>query len=158
MSHPRRWRIDATARAAGSLVLLAVTGGCYTYRPVEVPGPEVGAQVSAELSRDGSSAMTPVLGPDVASVNGKVVEASADTLRLSLVSVTNQRGIPTSWRGELVPVPRAGVNNLGQRRLATGGTALLSVGITAGLYVLYRLIGGPSIIEGSGGTGGGGGQ
>lgn len=158
MSHPRRWRIRAAARAAGSLVLLAVTAGCYTYRPVETPSPKVGAQVSAELTRDGTSAMTPVLGPDVAEVNGKVVEASADTLRLSLVSVTNQRGIPTSWRGELVPVPRAGVNSLGQRRLAPGGTALLSVGITAGLYLLYRLIGGPSIIEGSGGTGGGGGQ
>jgi hypothetical protein len=138
--------------------LLIGLGGCYTYRPVTAPGPEPGARINAELSQDGTSSMVPVLGPEVTEVSGRVVESTEDTLRVSLISVTNQRGIPTSWRGELVPLPRARLNSVGERHLAPAGTALLSAGVLGGLYLLYRLMGGPGVFEGTGGTGGGGGR
>lgn len=138
--------------------LLMSTTGCYTYRPVTAPGPEAGARITAVVSGAGATALSPLLGPDVSEVNGRVVEAGTDTLRVSVMSVTSQRGIPASWRGELVPLPRANLNSVGERHLATGGTVLFGVGLTSGLYLLYRLLGGPGIIEGTGGTGGGGGR
>jgi len=140
------------------LLLLVHLNGCYTYQPVAAPGPEPGTRISAELSQDGALAMVPVLGTDVAEVSGRVVEATTDTLRVSMISVTNQRGIPTTWRGELVPLPRARLSSLGERRLSAGGTALLSAGVVGGLYLLYRLMGGPGVFEGTGGVSGGGGH
>jgi hypothetical protein len=137
-------------------LLLVALAACYTQRPVATPGPEPGARISAQLTRSGSDSLTRLLGPDVAEVDGRVVEAGTDTLRVSVLSVTNQRGIPSSWRGELVPLPRAQLHHVGERHLATGGTVLLSASLVGGLYLLYRLMGGAGIIEGSGGGGGGG--
>jgi len=138
------------------VLLVGFSAGCYSYRPVTPPGPEPGATVSAGLTQEGSLAVAPLLGPEVAEVSGRVVATTGDTLRLSLASVTSQRGIPTSWRGEEVQLARARLSYLGQRRLSPGGTALLSMGVAGGLYLLYRLIGGPGWFEGSGGSGGGG--
>jgi hypothetical protein len=144
-------------RHALVLVVLASTA-CYTYQPVAAPGPREGARVTAGLTQDGATELTPLLGEGVGEVSGDVRSATPDTLRLSLVSVTSVRGIPTSWRGEEVPLPRARLAYLGERRLSRGGTALLGVSIAGGLYLLYRLMGGPGILESSGGGSGGGGQ
>jgi hypothetical protein len=141
----------------GVVVLLATTG-CYIYRPVAAPGPEAGSRITAEVTREGAADLGALLGSDVAEVNGRVVEAGADTLRVSVLSVTTFRGIPASWRGELVPLPRASLNQIGERHLATGSTVLLGTALAGGLYLLYRLLGGPPIIESSGGMGGGGGR
>lgn len=153
-----RYAVHGTHYLTPCLLLLVGLSGCYTYRAVTAPGPEPGARISAELSQDGALSMVPVLGPDVAEVSGRVVEATTDTLRVSVISVTNQRGIPTSWRGELVPLARARLSAVGERRLAPAGTALLSAGVLGGLYLLYRLMGGPGVFEGTGGSGGGGGR
>jgi hypothetical protein len=131
---------------------------CYSYRPVADPGPDPGTVISASLTQEGSAAMVPVLGPDVAEVRGRVVNANRDTLRVSLASVTSQRGIPTSWRGEEVPLPRTRLSYLGERRLAPGGTALLGAGVLGGLYLVYRILGGPGLFEGSASRGGAGHQ
>lgn len=139
------------------LALLACTA-CYTYQPVESPGPRPGTRVTAGLNQDGATTLAPLIGEGVGEVSGDVRSATRDTLRISLVSVTSQRGIPTSWRGEEVPLPRAGLSYLGERRLSRGGTALLGVSIASGLYLLYRLMGGPGVFEGTGGSGGGGGR
>jgi hypothetical protein len=143
-------------RRSWLVTLLGLSAACYTYRPVSPPGPEPGATISAGLTQEGSLAVAPLLGPEVAEVSGRVVDTTGDTLRLSLASVTSQRGIPTSWRGEEIPLARGRLAYLGERRLSPGGTALLSASVAGGLYLLYRLIGGPGWFEGSGGSGGGG--
>lgn len=164
MSRPCPWPTEPGGRrpAAGAslrarpwlaLALLATTG-CYTHRPVVTPAP--GTWINAHLSEGGSDSLRGVLGPEVTEVNGRVVAAGSDTLRVSVMSVVNQRGIPSSWRGELVPLPRTQVSSIGQRRLAPGSTALLGAGLVGALYLLYRVMGGPALIEASGGGGGGG--
>jgi hypothetical protein len=139
------------------LALLACTA-CYTYQPVGPPGPRPGARVTAALTEDGAAELKPVLGEGVGEVSGDVREVTPDTLRLSLVSVTTLRGIPTTWRGEEVPLPRSRLAYVGERRLSRGGTALLGLTVASGLYLLYRVMGGPGILESSGGGGGGGGR
>ena len=151
-------RLPAAVLRLGASLLLTTITGCYTYRPVTAPGPEAGTRISAEVSREGATALSPLLGPDISEVNGRVVEAGTDTLRLSLMSVTGRLGIPASWRGELVTLPRATLSSVEQRHLATGGTVLLGAGLAGGLYLFYRLLGGPAILEGSGGGSGGGGR
>jgi hypothetical protein len=131
---------------------------CYNYQPVAAPGPMPGKRINAGLTSDGARAMLPVLGPDIAEIEGWVVDAGRDTLRVAVLGVTSQRGIPTSWRGEEVPLPREGLAYVGERRFSRGGTVLLSAGLMGGLYFLYRLLGGPGIFEGGGARGGGGGR
>ena len=170
MRRPRRWgtervpgarcpvrALDTGHWAPGLLFMLSLAA-CYSYRPVTDPGPEPGARISAALSQEGAVSLAPWLGPEVAEVSGRVVDASPDTLRVSLISVTSQQGIPTSWRGEMVPLPRARLSSIGERHIAAGGTALLGAGLLGGLYMLCRLMGGAGVFEGSGGGGGGGGR
>jgi hypothetical protein len=142
----------------GLVLLLLACTACYTYQPVSAPGPRPGTRITAGLNDDGASTLAPLIGDGVGEVSGDVRSATPDTLRISLVSVTNRRGIPTSWRGEEVPFPRISLSYLGERRLSRGGTALLGVSIASGLYLLYRLMGGPGVFEGTGGAGGGGGR
>lgn len=141
-----------------TLLLLLLCTACYTYAPVTVPGPAPGAQVNAGLTQEGTATLGNVLGPDVAEVEGRVVAATPDTVRLSLVSVSSSRGILTGWTGEEVPLPRARLAFISQRRLSTGGTAVLGAGVAAGLVLLYRLLGGPGVFGASGGSGGGTGR
>ena len=56
-----------------------------------------------------------------------------------------------------VLLPRARLSYMTQRRLSPGGTALLGLGLTGGLYLLYRLLGGAGVFGASGGGGGHGG-
>lgn len=142
----------------GRFVVLLACTACYTYQPVTAPGPRTGAQVTAGLTQEGASTLAPLIGEGAGELRGEVREASPDTVRISLVSVTDLRGTPISWRGEEVPLPRAGLSYLGERRLSRGGTALLGGSIVGGLYLLYRLMGGPGVFEGTGGGGGGGGR
>ncbi len=170
MCHPRHSPISGLAPRSASrwahsregvvsvLVAVLLLTGCYTYRPAVTPGPAAGTRISAEITREGATALSPMLGPDISEIHGTVVESGADTLRVSVLSITNQRGIPASWQGELVPLPRAQLTHLGERRLATGGTVLLSAVATGGLYLLYRMLGGPAITESSGGGSPGGGR
>jgi hypothetical protein len=137
---------------------LLLCSACYTYAPVIAPGPAPGALVNAGLTPEGTAALGPVLGPEVAEVEGRVVAATADTLRLALRSASSTRGILMSWRGEEVPLPRARLAFLSQRRLSTGGTIVLGTGVAAGLVLLYRLLGGPGVFGASGGSGGGPGR
>ena len=103
--------------------------------------------------------MVPVLGPDVAEVSGRVVEAGHGYaagfgyFRDQPARHPDVAGV-VSWSRS----PRARLSAVGERRLAPAGTALLSAGVLGGLYLLYRLMGGPGVFEGSGGSGGGGGR
>jgi hypothetical protein len=157
---PRHPAPDWAAKGAGGVALLlcAALGGCYTYRPVADAGPRPGATVAAGLTHDGSVGMMPWLGTDAAAIEGKVMTATPDTLRLAVATVISQQGIPASWRGEEVIIPRLRIAALSERRLSPGGTALLGAGVASGLLLIYRLIGGPGAFGSSGGGSGGGGR
>jgi hypothetical protein len=135
------------------LVLLAA---CYTYRPVSPPEPSPGQRVSAQLTTEGSRDLTAEIGPEVLHVEGDVLAADSSGLDLQVREIESYRGIRSDWHGEHVKLPREAVAGLQQRRLSVGGTTLMGGVLAAGLYAMYRILGGPGLFEGGNSQAGGG--
>jgi hypothetical protein len=75
---------------------------------------------------------------------------------LAVRQVESYRGIQSDWNGEKVRLPRAAIAGMQQRRLSVGGTGVLSGVLLIGAYAIYRVLGGPGLIEGNDGQGAGG--
>ena len=133
-------------------------GGCYTYRPLSTSAPEPGTRISAQLTGQGSRDLAGQIGPDVLHVEGEVIEADSSGLGLVVREIESYRGIRSDWQGEQVRLPRAAVAGIQERRLSPGGTGLMGGVIAAGLYAIYRVMGGPGLFEGNPGQAGGGGR
>ena len=135
------------------LLLLPLMAGCYTYKPLPSTGPETGTRVSAELTDQGSIAMSSQLGPGVTQVQGEVLPSDSIALRLAILTTANNRGIESDWQREQVAIPVNALGRLEQRKLSFGQTALAGGLAIGGLYAMYRLLGGAGIFEGSAGHG-----
>jgi hypothetical protein len=136
----------------GGILLLA---GCYTYRPLATPAPLPGDRVSAQLTTDGSRDLTAAIGPEVLHVEGDVVSADSTGLDLEVREIESYRGIRSDWHGEHVHLPKEAVAGMQQRRMSVGGTGLMVGVLTGGLYVIYRVLGGPGLFEGGNAQAGG---
>ena len=132
--------------------------GCYTYRPIAIPAPAEGTRVSAQLTGQGSVDLAGQIGPDVLHVEGNVIGADSTGLELVVREIESFRGIRSDWQGEHVRIPRQAVAGMQERRLSIGGTGLLAGVMAAGLYAIYRVLGGPGLFEGTSGQGAGGGR
>jgi hypothetical protein len=132
--------------------------GCYTYRPLMKPEPAPGDRVSAQLTTEGSRDLTPEIGPEILHIEGNVLESDSAGLNLEVQEIETYRGIRSDWHGEHVRLPRQAVAGIQQRRLSIGGTTMMGGVLAAGLYVVYRILGGPGLFEGGNGQAGGGGR
>jgi hypothetical protein len=141
-----------------ALPLIGVLSACYTYRPLETAVPTPGQRVSAQLTTEGSRDLIGQIGPEVLHVEGDVVEADSSGLDLDVEEIESYRGIRSDWHGEHVRLPRAAVAGMQQRHLSVGGTGLMTGALAAGLYLIYRVLGGGSSSEGGNGQGGGQGR
>ncbi|MEA2723159.1 MAG: hypothetical protein QOH59_930 [Gemmatimonadales bacterium] len=139
----------------GTTVTLAA---CYTYRPLSTPAPEPGTRISAQLTGQGSHDLAGQIGPDVLHVEGEVVEADSSGLDLVVREIESNRGIRSDWQGEQVRLPLTAVAGIQERKLSPGGTGLMGGVLAAGLYAIYRVLGGPGLFEGNPGQAGGGGR
>jgi hypothetical protein len=98
------------------------------------------------------------IGPDVLHVEGDVVAADSSGLQLVVREVESFRGIRSDWQGEQVRIPREAVAGMQERRLSVGGTGVMGGVMAAGLYAIYRVLGGPGLLEGTDGRAGGPGR
>jgi hypothetical protein len=131
-----------------SILTLVLLAGCYTYRPLQNPAPSPGQRVSAQLTTDGSRELTGEIGPEILHVEGDVVSTDSSGLDLEVREIESYRGFRSDWHGEHVRLPRAAVAGLQERKLSIGGTTLLGGVLAGGLYVMYRILGGPGLFEG----------
>jgi len=141
-------------RAGVALVLLLAPqlAGCFQHVGVPATGRPVGAEVAVGITDRGREVMTPLVGPDVRRINGRVVASTDTSLVLSVTSVDHLRGLPDRWGGESVAVPRDFISTVGERRLSRGRTAIVLGMVAVALAVASRIA-----IEGFG-TGDGGGE
>jgi hypothetical protein len=137
-----------------ALPLIALLAACYTYRPLSSPSPLPGQRVSAQLTTEGSRDLTGTIGPEVLHVEGNVIEADSNSLDLDVLEIESYRGFRSDWHGERVRLPLQAVAGMQQRRLSIGGTSLMAGVLTAGLYVVYRVLGGSDSSQGGTGQGG----
>ena len=126
--------------------------GCYYYRPMEqTPGPEM--YVSAALSDSGTERLWRYLGPDVASVRGRLLSADDSAYGMSVYAVDLRHGSSLSWKGERVVLQRQWVDGFAERRFSVGRTTLAG-GISVAAFMLTVQA---FKIAGNGSSGGGGG-
>lgn len=124
-----------------------LTAGCYVNQPLvgSRPEPAPGAHLVLELTDEGRVAMGPQLGPEVATVEGALVQRSDSQYVLGVADVVNLWGVATRWEGERVAFRTGLVRRMFARRISPGRTALAVAGATAGFvaFVVTRsLIGG----------------
>jgi len=126
--------------------------GCYYYRPIEqTPSPEM--YVSAALSDSGTERLWRYLGPDVASVRGRLLSADDSMYGMSVYAVDLRHGSSLSWKGERVVLQRQWVDGFAERRFSVGRTTLAG-GISVAAFMLTVQA---FKIAGNGSSGGGGG-
>ena len=133
-------------------VLLAVGGGCYRYVPLATPQPQTGTHIAALLSDSGAAELADYLGPDVTSIDGRLVNSSPDELQISVSTIVVRGGGESFWKGEMVCVPRRLVSGIQERKLSGSRSGLVAtIGLAAGVGLL-RAFGAFSAGSGSGGS------
>ena len=138
----------ARAAAAGLLGLLS---GCYNYLPLTTPQPQPGTRVAADLTDSGTAVLARYLGPNVGSVDGRLLTFTGQDLGLSVLVVRNRNGIEHYWKGETVTLPRGDIATVRERKLSIGRSVLLFAAGVGGSVALMAAFG--VINVGSSGSG-----
>jgi hypothetical protein len=135
-------------------VLLAVwTAACYTYTPTQVSAqPAPREQLRIELTPTGTDSLARVLGPGVKTVDGRLIQATPESIELGVTQITMYTGLEQYWKGESVTIPKQYVQGLDTRTFSLGKTGLLAGVILAMLLALSAGTGYGGIFNG--GTGG----
>jgi hypothetical protein len=119
------------------LAAVSLVTACYSFKhagPADAVAPATGSYIQVRLTQQGALALAQQIGPQALTVNGEVVSADPDSLRLAVRSVEDSRHITTEWKGERIAIPRDAIATVGQRRLSVGATALLG-GLAAGSVI-----------------------
>ncbi|HEX6967069.1 MAG TPA: hypothetical protein VF166_14870 [Gemmatimonadaceae bacterium] len=135
--------------------------GCYTYVPFNAAQPDPGMRVEFELNDQGRVAMGQRLGPEVAKVDGTLVNATTTEYTVHIARVQYLDGTESSWGGESVVLRQEDVKGILERRFSKGRTlaAIASGAAAIGAFIATRsLIGsgtGTQTTKSGGGPGNG---
>jgi len=125
-----------------SLVAALSLSACYTYLPLKTPDPRPGTRVLAEITDSGSARLGEYLGRGADAVEGSVVTVSDTAIALAVSSVRARDGQQAFWKGESISLRRSFIGRLRERRLAKGGTLLVSGAIAAGALLAVNAFSG----------------
>lgn len=138
--------INAVAvRRAGLLALSLAVGGCYTLHPTYGVIPAVGEQVAFDVNDVGRVALGGTVGPEIAQVEGLLLERTDEEYRLAVSVIRLLRGGEQIWRGESVTLKPEYLGAAYVKRHSPGRSIALGVvtigGFTA-LMLSTNLLGG----------------
>ena len=115
------------SRRVFALTLAAAFGGAGCYAYVEPsPGPLVGRPVQATLTDSGAVVLAGRIGPSVEFLRGSVVSEDTRHISLALDEATLRDGTGTSWKHEVVDVPRPLMRAVEVRQFSPTRTALFA--------------------------------
>jgi hypothetical protein len=126
------WR-GGLIRVAFSGVLLA---GCYSLQPVRGVDPQIGSKIAIDVNDMGRVGLGQTIGPEIAQVEGTLVEKDTASYLLALSSVRMLRGMEQPWTGEQIRVKKEYFGSTYERRFSTGRSIGLGV-ITLGGFALF---------------------
>jgi len=86
-------------RRTGLAVALFAVAGCYRYVPLSTPQPQSGTFIAAVLTDSGTAELAQYLGPNVASIGGRLVSSSPEELQISVNIVATRGGAENFWKG-----------------------------------------------------------
>jgi hypothetical protein len=129
------------------LVLVAATGACYTYRPVESPQPAPGHALRLEVNAEGADRLSRQLGPRISQLEGRVAAYSADTLRFLVRVARTSDLIESYFKDDTISLPRTAITSMSERKLSAGPT------VAVGGLLVAGAIGAASALSGGSGDG-----
>ena len=87
----------------GSLAVFGVAlAGCYNLKPARGVPPQVGTRVAFDVNDAGRVALGGTMGPEIAQVEGDLIEKDSASFLLSVHNVRLLRGGEQAWSGEQV--------------------------------------------------------
>lgn len=135
------------------LAFLLTGAGCYRYVPITSGTPPTGSEFRARLTEEGSLRLTPILGNQIAIVEGRVSSANDSAFVVSMTATTNKALIQTYWTGESITLPRSAIQTIEARQLNRRKTWFVAaLGIVGGFFAAKIF----DLFEGSAGGDGGG--
>ena len=114
----RSWQL----KAVSALVLVSL-GGCYSYGAPRGPEPEIGKDVALDINDAGREGLGGQMGPDIATVQGQLIEKDSAGYLLSVSAVKLRQGGEQVWMGERVRIRNDFVWNRAEKRFSWGRTA-----------------------------------
>ncbi len=118
--------------------------GCYTLKPAGGVMPEVGTKVAFAVNDAGRVALGGSMGPEIAQVEGQLLEMDSANYLLAVSSVRTIRGDEQVWNGEQVRLKPEHVAYTYKRAFSVGrsiGLGVISVGGFAAIIASRSLLG-----------------
>ena len=127
----------STSRRIVVAVTLLVSTGCYTMQPVsEQPFP-VGITVELVINDAGRAALRPMMGPEVAKVQGRLVQKDSVGYTLAVTQLGLLRDGTQVWSGERVSIKSEYVNSVTERRFSRGRTAVVTAAVLGVVAIVF---------------------
>jgi hypothetical protein len=119
---------------SGRLASFAVFGiglaGCYSFKPAGGVPPMVGTRVAFDVNDAGRMALGGSMGPEIAQVEGDLIEKDSASFLLSVHNVRLLRGGEQAWTGEQVRLKSEYVGYAYTRHFSIGRSiALGAIGV-----------------------------
>jgi hypothetical protein len=110
---------------------LVATTGCYTLTPVVNTGVPAGTRVALRITDAGRVALGGSMGPEIDTVEGRLVQHSDSAYLLSVSGVRFLRGGEQRWNGERISVRNEHVSGVSEQRLSKVRTVALGAATIA---------------------------
>ena len=110
--------------------------GCYTFEPVQGPSPAVGTEIAFDINDAGRVALGGSMGPEIAQVEGRLLEKGPAEYLVAVTDVHLLRGGEQVWSKEPVRIKSEYVSSVYEKKFSTARTVALSaigVGIIAAI-------------------------
>ena len=127
----------STSRRIVVAVTLLVSTGCYTMQPVsEQPFP-VGITVELVINDAGRAALRSMMGPEVAKVQGRLVQKDSVGYTLAVTQLGLLRDGTQVWSGERVSIKSEYVNSVTERRFSRARTAVVTAAVLGVVAIVF---------------------
>lgn len=127
----------STSRRIVVAVTLLVSTGCYTMQPVtEQPFP-LGITVELVINDAGRAALRPMMGPEVAKVQGRLVQKDSVGYTLTVTQLGLLRDGTQVWSGERVSIKSEYVNSVTERRFSRARTAAVTAAVLGVVAIVF---------------------
>lgn len=116
---------------------------CYTLRPVQGVDPKVGSRIAFDVNDAGRAALGGTMGPEIAQVEGQLLEKENGSYLLAVSTVRLLRGGEQAWSGEQVRLKQEYLGPAYERRFSAGrtiGFGLIGVGGITAFFVTRSLL------------------
>ena len=125
-------------RRIGSLVVGFLLTGCYSMEPVGgSAAPQPGTELAWDINDAGRVALGGTMGPEIAQVEGRLVEKDNTEYVVAVSVVHLLRGGEQTWRGEHVRIKQEYVTSMYEKRfskvrsIAAGAVTVAVVALVA---------------------------